>query len=647
MILSQASDSDDCPKASELGDAACTHTSASNEIDVGDAACPRSSDTWESLFSDAASPRASNRCLKNGYDAKGVDIQRRPPFDPVDPDSSYAGDANAPDSLLGESSRANDSGVSLLAEDHAESVPSTEEAPPRTVPLARSISLFHAQLDPRTLELIRKGVAKLEANKGVSINLLFAGCDMTKIAGNHLKKYWQSEFGKDIPFTYPFSCEIDPDKRLFLQAQYPEMKVLLSDAKQLAQPRARNEIDGKNVRPPPGRVTCGGFSCTDKSTLSSNRSTSKTCISGDGPGSTNATLRYLKEWTEKDKPDAIILENLQHIGVEDLAAVLQMFTEIGYMMESSVLDAESLTSRSDRTRRFFYAFKTGSTPNEDLLARLKLVVVRDAVGRMRYQEADPFFSVDEFLMNRQQLADIQSCLISEPRAKKEKTDADMKYKKDHLALYERLGLSWPPSALDMQKAIGKDAAEILSVRGAEVGYACHVGFPPSGLVEMESLDTNHSLCWSLGVGGDKGTDNESRISYPWRALNLPTIAGSSIMVVRRQGIFGFDGLRVLTGVELLNFMGFDSSELTRPVMATDSLLGNMAGNAFSGFSIAAVLSVVLPLLDLEIKNFPLSMVYDHRLPTTQAESAFAIDNPISLDSDDSLVSAHESDESSD
>jgi hypothetical protein len=68
-------------------------------------------------------------------------------------------------------------------------------------------------------------------------------------------------------------------------------------------------------------------------------------------------------------------------------------------------------------------------------------------------------------------------------------------------------------------------------------------------------------------------------------------------------------VRILRGAELLQFAGMPFSELRKPVHATDSLLGNMAGNAFNGFKLAAVLGTSIPLAYAQLADFPLSMIH--------------------------------------
>jgi hypothetical protein len=65
----------------------------------------------------------------------------------------------------------------------------------------------------------------------------------------------------------------------------------------------------------------------------------------------------------------------------------------------------------------------------------------------------------------------------------------------------------------------------------------------------------------------------------------------------------------LSGVEMLQLQGFHASHLRRPIHATDGLLGNLAGNAFSAFSFGPVFGTVVPMLGLQVHDFPLGITH--------------------------------------
>ena len=63
-------------------------------------------------------------------------------------------------------------------------------------------------------------------------------------------------------------------------------------------------------------------------------------------------------------------------------------------------------------------------------------------------------------------------------------------------------------------------------------------------------------------------------------------------------------LHHMSGLELMQHIGFDSSYLQKPVAARDDVLAQMSGNAFSAFVIAAVLGTTVPLLHTTQDDYP-------------------------------------------
>jgi hypothetical protein len=135
------------------------------------------------------------------------------------------------------------------------------------------------------------------------------------------------------------------------------------------------------------------------------------------------------------------------------------------------------------------------------------------------------------------------------------------------------------------------------------------------------LDLNTALPRLINVTGN--TD-------PWTRNYAPTLTGNSIIAQRTIGDHLCPNgeqrevldVKVLSGAELLQFVGFPFSSLRKPVHATDAILGNMAGNAFNGFVVAAILIATIPLAYCKVDDFPLSMVSSFQ----EAEAAIDVND---------------------
>jgi hypothetical protein len=103
---------------------------------------------------------------------------------------------------------------------------------------------------------------------------------------------------------------------------------------------------------------------------------------------------------------------------------------------------------------------------------------------------------------------------------------------------------------------------------------------------VQGFDANLGISRLLG---DKGTRN------PWKSV-LPTMVGSSKFVIRIVDATGLLTIRQLTGVEAMRCIGWDICDWKEdPLRAghPDSLLRNLAGNAFSAFAVAPLIAAVV------------------------------------------------------
>jgi site-specific DNA-cytosine methylase len=479
-------------------------------------------------------------------------------------------------------------------------LPSTQEREPQETPLRQAIEQWQINLDRRTTDLIHVGLKNLKreiATRPLGTASLFTGSDAARIVEDEYRAFWHCAFNLDLPTIDVYGAEKDEEKQQFLLQQSPNKVHLFADAKALTQMRALNLVTGKFTPPPSARILSGGFSCKSKSPLNGARSSASNCISENSEASTAVTFNYTEDVLRHDNSiEAFILENLQHMGDEDLAYIMSAFEKLNFAATSIVLDALRHGSLEERFRRYFVGFRyaDGQASRSGLAAKLKCKVVEDGVRMMRLKE--PLFLMDQFLMSDSEAKAFREHVRPAAVLAREKPDAAMKYKKEHALTCQHFGIDWPPTPEDVVAVLGASNVDRLSVRAGESVYVCAKAFPSelTALPIYEFLDANISLGWLLQ--GDV-------YAYPWKSVHCNTIVGSSVMVCRRGTV-----IKVLSGVEMLQLQGYDRSYIRTPVHATDRLLGNLAGNAFSLFSFGPIYGLVVPLLGVDLNDFPLGMV---------------------------------------
>ena len=162
------------------------------------------------------------------------------------------------------------------------------------------------------------------------------------------------------------------------------------------------------------------------------------------------------------------------------------------------------------------------------------------------------------------------------------------YEEEHATMYAAFSLPWPPGNRDIELECGEEVSRNLSGRSAEVVFFCCKAFEMRS--DTEFLDANQSLAW-LCKSNDKS---------PWSSHSMFTLTGSCIPIVRqrRDPPYCAPSVRLMTGVEAMQFMGWDITDF-RDIDAlyalpnSNAFLCNLAGNAFSAYAIGPVLLAVV------------------------------------------------------
>ena len=175
----------------------------------------------------------------------------------------------------------------------------------------------------------------------------------------------------------------------------------------------------------------------------------------------------------------------------------------------------------------------------------------------------------------------------------------MKFKDEHHEAYGVAGLRWPPNLNEFDMI----DPEGMSERKLEVAIFLHQRFPQDPSGGPSFADINHSWGHLLG-----------KLDQPRNAWThmVPCLTEKSAILYRPEKVDSSTGaiIRLLSGEELMSIIGWSSGMSVgqvadgTPLCEENSLLTNLAGNAFSGYSVAPILMVGLALAGGEEADFP-------------------------------------------
>ncbi len=397
--------------------------------------------------------------------------------------------------------------------------------------------------------------------------------------------------------------------------------MLVGDIEHLGDALVKNELPGTVTTAreivPWCEMIVAGVSCTSKSRLNVNsgKEANSRCVELNTSSATNVTLRGLMEYIRRAKPTVVIVENVIELAQES-AVVEAMFKDLDYEDTTLRLQAARYGSIAKRERLHIVAVVKS--------LGLKASWKKELGAALEKMEFQGSFTIDDFLEgddNDSSDDDGDVAAASQP-LKKMKTSGGLggggggsgeaKYKDEHMATFLSYGLTWPPAWNTVGDSL-KSASRRLTPRQAELVFFCDAIWPQkmgasdtntnnsgstnstnSGLAEF--IDVNFSMQFLV-----KKLSSEEDSASPWQTT-LGCITGNSKLVMRRAGHF-----TVLSGATLMSIAGWPGLAYDYPhemdAHTYDGLLGNMAGNAFSGFSMSAlILAVMAIVLDPDSKS---------------------------------------------
>ncbi|CAK9069202.1 unnamed protein product [Durusdinium trenchii] len=336
----------------------------------------------------------------------------------------------------------------------------------------------------------------------------------------------------------------------------------------------------------PEKLTCfsAGFSCTSYSMLSKDATKNATAMQKakdddpEGHVASVTTFHACLDVVDTSRPTWAIFENVESIDREvdpdtqtNLQLCLAALEERGYVARSFLLDALWYGLPQSRRRVYIVCLAVGDREigcsAEDFFNS-----VENLLGKL-YMDAPP---ADEFLLPDDDPRVLQYLdTLKSERDKKlskdeEKEERLEKWMALHMSVAEKRGIEWP---LQIHPDIRQSEwFGILTERAKEV-----VGF---GSDERERLGRRIDYCDCYHSANRYAT---SHTHFP---ICLPRTIGWSY--VRQRLVLGRE-LMTLQGHTPLN----DDANIDEGKPFSESLLGNLAGNAFAGNVLCAVIMSVL------------------------------------------------------
>ena len=414
----------------------------------------------------------------------------------------------------------------------------------------------------------------------VSVGTICSGCDLMVKLIHELVCYWQAEFNVPIRVRHSFSCESNPKKQAFLRAEFKSTP-LFANASELGSTMAV-DISGsapKRVPVETPALLVAGFSCKSRSPANPNSSAYKRAVQ-DGVGETGETFWMIAEYISVHKPLRVVLENVVELGAKpdgsessDADFIVQWFAKKGYSAQWLVIDASDFGSAVRRNRRFLLAFYKA---HQSTLRQATDIINSMMIGALPFK----LFLIDddEQTQATQAAAAAKGTASSVDVArtnqgKRAKTDPN--FKTEHLEYFRAANIPWPVKELP-----SKIEDLHLTQRQSEVLLYCDTVAKP---VEpgIEFVDVGCSL------GRLCGENRQRRI---WQRC-CPTLTTHTKLVLRMTAGDMAHQFRVLHGLECMQLIGWDRS-MYKSSPPLGELALDLAGNAFSGFSLGPVLLAV-------------------------------------------------------
>ena len=405
------------------------------------------------------------------------------------------------------------------------------------------------------------GLQQFHSNLGTHVLRLATFCsgsDSPIIVLKHIAAACRARGMRGFDVAQVLACESNRNKQKFIRSHFPDLPCLFADIGEMGEVEARCIIQGNHCRVPGADLAYIGFSCKSASTLNEQRIfLCEALAKGDlkNAGTTGLTLGGFFGYLKRHRPALVILENVGGILMQTrfgtpIAAVSRLFNHHGYALNWSKLNTIHYWLPQRRTRVWLWA---------TLVKDCGL----DTVPRTLLELRSPgHFPIDLFISAGSE--EIEAAHRVKRRSHLVKT---FKWPDHHRAFKMRMGIT-----MDVPTVQSTCAGLLLDRERDLVNVFTHLsrqrGFTP----EADELffDISQSL--------DRATKTH----------------GFCACICPNSRVWSSKRGRLLTGREKLSLQGiFCGTDYADVTFESDSLLSDLAGNAFSTSVCMAVTVAVL------------------------------------------------------
>ena len=390
-----------------------------------------------------------------------------------------------------------------------------------------------------------------------------------------------AEYGARCGWEPVFAAESDSQKRQFLVEQF-ENGLIFENTKDLSLNFAMDVRSGVPRLVPQAKAFGAGFSCVSRSPCNNGRQQFKHCLRQATPCPTQETYEMSMAYIRSARPMICWLENVKELqeGTEetnDLEYIKCELTELGYYTQAWVIDALQYGSAARRKRLYILAVQLDESIKNSPEHHLWLE-----------QFCERFLNVTKIgSLKTSDFVDMASFQQGEPISKFARLDAQ--FRDEHSAFYRAAGLKWPP----LRSSLAHVSVIDMTERHVELAALLDALFPRPETLDagaQELADVNLSAGRLLDANAKTIASKEEFKKNPWTAT-IPTLTGSSVILMRWILPGGQKPvLRLLTSLEIMAVMGWSkgmwATGTSEALKQNRSLLCDLAGNAFSGFSFA-------------------------------------------------------------
>jgi site-specific DNA-cytosine methylase len=472
--------------------------------------------------------------------------------------------------------------------------------------VARQISDLPSSLHMRLQSNVK---ARWASHLGrVEVGTLFSGCEIFYDELIAIQMLLAATMSMTFDFELTLAADNVEWKRQFTMDRHAP-KHCFGDVVALAANDwvGADYVSGKTMRVPSVHLLAAGFECDTVSLFNTFRNKDKKDCMKLGTGKTGTTGNAALQYIADHRVPVAILENNKTIGSDNIQYIVEYFNAKGFFVIHRLVDAEEYGSCSRRSRQYFVVFEITDGSPIDQSSDLYLPppwtqCFDDSMRSLKRTAGDPQTCLLQFMeqtpsvQNARRDIDAKRYLDFVARSAPTEGKDNKKQKKDeewlsiHLDVYRAHDMKWPPAIEDLDAALYENVRH-LPTRVQEAAFF-HTHRPRHE--NIRGLPTYHDLMPNLAW--------LSEIKNV-----LPTITCGAIL---------FDRLnkRVLSGFESLLAQGFDLNQLlAHDRQLSNSNLMELAGNAFNGFAVSAIVVstlTVYPWSQAEVRALKATSISD-------------------------------------